>query len=34
MVANEQERQPYQPAPEDWEETITMLCFQCARMPH
>ena len=28
------ERQPYRPQPEEWEEAVTMLCFQCARLNH
>ena len=27
------ERQPYRPAPEDWEESVTMLCMHCDRFP-
>lgn len=28
------ERQPYRPQPDEWEEAVTMLCFQCARLNH
>ena len=34
MKAGPEERQPYRPDSADWEETITMLCFQCARFQH